>query len=564
MTGTFIPPTWAMGNGDNFVLTASGVAGRNGPWACPGNIALEARRKGGTLQPKDNSRWQPTWDKSEQLFFALRDGLDALQRGDAVPDAAAINTNLTVAQRRFVTHALQELEELDELVAEAVGLRLEYQQGSTDFYRRGWGQIKLTGPEYANDDDSVREAVRLAYKPFREPLPAHLLDFAAVAAMALASDRPERTRIRVSEFSLADGDYRTLFDGTPAQAKDLYGSRTDPERGHLVAQALSGVGVEGHALAPGSACGSCWFLQVCPGPQRLPSALGIDKAVATRALSSTDLSLYDECPTKFHSQRRSHLPTRYAEGGETEDFTPRNRGVATHEFLRWAHSREAHSNCTEADLPDPSTQPDEVATLLAETGSDAAAYALARPYLLGHVQHCIVGFDGLTDVTVEPRHVIYDEYADVVLSVEPDVTLRSGPTSHIWRETKTRGFAPPRDEFEALNAYPAFAVHVTLLAAGAGGNGRDDGAAELEVLTPNAEDSRLYVVPMSDGALVAHAQKLVASIAIRWAQDLTFAPKPSSACTRCPMHGWCDPPPVAAVAHREPDDREFLGVEDPF
>ncbi len=463
MTATYIAPTWAMGSGDNFVLTASGVAGRNGPWVCPGNIALEARRKGGTLQPNDNWRWQPTWDKSEQLFFALRDGLDALQRGDAVHDAAAINTNLTAAQRRFVTHALQELQELDELVADAAGLPLEYQQGSTDFYRRGWGQIKLTGPEYANDDDSVREAVRLAYKPFREPLPEHLKDFAAVAAMTLASDRPERTRIRVSEFSLADGDYRTLFDGTPAQAQDLYRSRTDPERGHLVAQALSGVGVDGHTLSPGSACGTCSFLQVCPGPQRLPSALGIDKAVATRALSSTDLSLYDECPTKFHSQRRSHLPTRYAEGGDSEDFAPRNRGVATHEFLRWAHSREPHRNCTAADLPNPSTQPDEVATLLAETGSDAAAYALARPYLLGHVQHCIVGFDGLTDVTVEPRHVIYDEYADVVLSVEPDLTLRSGPTSHIWRETKTRGFAPPRDEFEALKVYPAFAVHVTLL-----------------------------------------------------------------------------------------------------
>jgi len=564
MTATYIPPTWAMGNGDNFVLTASEVAGRDGPWACPGKIAVEARRKGGSLQPNDNSRWQPTWDTSEQLFFAFRDGFDALHRGADVADAAAINTNLTAAQRRFVTHALHELTELDELVAGAAGTAMEYQGSCSAFFRRGWGQIKLTGPEYASSDDSTRETVRLAYKEFREPVPEHLHDFAAVAAMVLASDRPERARIRVSEFSLADGAYRSLFDGTPAQAQELYASRSDPERGHLVAQALSGRSVEGHALAPGSACGGCAFLQVCPGPQRLPSALGIDKAVATRALSSTDLSLYDECPTKFHSQRRSHLPTRYAEGGESEDFTPRNRGVATHTFLRWAHSRVPHRNCTEADLPEPSAQPDEVEALLAETGIERAAYVLARPYLLGHVEHCIVGFDGLTDVAVEPRHVIYDVYADVVLTVEPDLTLTSGPTSRIWRETKTRGFAPPRDEVEALNAYPAFAVHVTLLAAGAGGNGRDDGAAELEVLTPNPDDSRLYVVPLSHGALVAHAQKLVASIAMRWAQDLTFAPRPSAVCARCPMHGWCDPPPVAAAVQREPDDREFLGIEDPF
>jgi len=564
VTATYIPPTWAMGDGDNFALTASEVAGRNGPWACPGKIAVEARRKGGSLQPNANSRWQPTWDNSEQLYFALRDGLDALQRGAHVPEAAAINTNLTAAQRRFVTHALHELAELNELVTDASGKPMEYQGTSTAFFRRGWGQVKLTGPEYASSDDSVRETVRLAYKPFRDPLPEHLQDFAAVAAMVLASDRPERARIRVSEFSLADGDYRTLFDGTPAGAQELYATRTDPERGHLVAQALSGVSMEGRALVPGSACGGCSFLQVCPGPQRLPSALGIDKAVATRSLSSTDLSLYDECPTKFHSQRRSHLPTRYAEGGEREDFTPRNRGVATHTFLRWAHARVPHRNCTEADLPDPTANPDEVAALLAATGIERAAYDLARPYLLGHIQHCIVGFDGLTDVTVEPRHVIYDEYADVVLSVEPDLTLASGPTSHIWRETKTRGFAPPRDEYEALDAYPAFAVHVTLLAAGAGGNGRDDGAAELEVLTLDPDDSRLYVVPLSDGALVAHAQKLVASIAMRWAQDLTFEPKPSAVCARCPVHGWCDPPAVNAAVEREPDDREFLGIEDPF
>jgi hypothetical protein len=422
--------------------------------ACPGKIAADARRKGGTLQPNSNSRWQPVWDNSEQLFFALRDGFDALQGGSTVPDAAAVNTNLTAAQRRFVTHALHELGDLDELVTDASGTPMAYQGTSSAFFRSGWGQVKLTGPEYSGADDTIRESVRLAYKPFRDPLPEHLRDFAAVAAMVLASDRPDRARIRVSAFSLADGAYRTLFDGTPAEAMELYASRTDPERGHLVAQALSGVGVEGRELVAGSACGGCAFLQVCPGPQRLPSALGIDKAVATRALSSTDLSLYDECPTKFHSQRRSHLPTRYAEGGESEDFSPRSRGVATHTFLRWAHERTPHRNCTEADLPDPSTHPEEVAALLAATGIDRVGYDLARPYLLGHVRHCIVGFDGLSDVRVEPRHVIYDEYADVVLSVEPDLTLASGPSSHIWRETKTSRCSLPAQAGTVVTTAP--------------------------------------------------------------------------------------------------------------
>ncbi len=559
MTAAYIPPDWLLGNGQSFTITGSTVAGRNGPWACPAQVAHEARLKAGSVRPNTTSRWVKRWDNSEQLFFALRDGLDALMRDESPATAAVINQNLTVAQRRFVTHAMHELLELPGLVADSAGLPLGYQMGSSNFFRQGWGQVKLTGPEFANDDDTVREAVRLAYAPLRDPVPEHAQDFAAVAAMVLASDRPERTRLRVSEFSLADAGYRVLFDGTPAHAQEYFASRSDPVHGHLVAQALGGTEIN-----PGSACGGCPFLQVCPGPQRLPSALGIDQAVATRGISSTDLSIYDDCPTRFHAQRRSHLPSRYAEDGAGEDFTPRNRGIATHRFLQWAHSRTPHQTCTEADLPDPRTEPERTAELLAAAGIEADAYALARPYLLGHLRHCIVGFAGLEDIQVEPRHVIYDEYADVVLRVEPDLTLTSGANSHIWRETKTRGSAPPRDAIEALEAYPAFAVHVALLAAGAGGNGRDNGAAELEVLTPNPDDSELYVIEISNGALVARAQKLVTGVLLRWSQDMRFEPRPSGACARCPMHGWCEPPDVRPHAQREPDDNEFLGLPDPF
>jgi hypothetical protein len=51
---------------------------------------------------------------------------------------------------------------------------------------------------------------------------------------------------------------------------------------------------------------------------------------------------------------------------------------------------------------------------------------------------------------------------------------------------------------------------------------------------------------------------------LRWSQDTTFEPKPSGACARCPMHGWCDPPAIRPGAQREPDDMEFLGMPDPF
>ena len=200
--------------------------------------------------------------------------------------------------------------------------------------------------------------------------------------------------------------------------------------------------------------------------------------------------------------------------------------------------------------------------LLTETGIDAIGYAHARPYLLAHLETCLLGFAGLTDIRVEPRHTVYDADADVVLVAEPDLTLSSGPGARIWRETKTRGYLPPEDEYQALSQYPAFAFHIALLHAGVDGNTRDGGAGELEVLTPNG--SRVFYVPLSDGALVAHALWVVATIALRWAQDLTFAPSPSQACSRCPMHGWCDPPEISAVPATAPDDREFLGQPDPF
>ena len=561
----YLPPEWLTGVGNPFTLTARDVSSRSGPWACPARIAHEAREKTGAVRLVSDTRWRKRWDNSEQLFFALRDGYAALVDGASPADAAAINANLTVPQRRFVTHAMHELLDLPDLIAASAGTPMTYQFGSSEFSRSGWGLVKLTGPEFSSADRSVYESVRLAYTPLRDPDADHTRDFAAVAARVLISDHAERTLIRVSEFSLADGGYHVLFDGTPTQAQELYDSRNDTDGRHLIVQALGGT-----ALNPGSACGGCPFLPVCPGPQRLPSALGIDMAAATRGLSSTDLAVYDDCPTRFHAQRRSHLPTRHDDGGSGEDFTPRNRGIATHKFLKWAHSRTPHQTCSIDDLPDPDLDPAGTAPLLAAADIEPDAYRLARPYLLGHVAHtdhaghCLVGYGGFENIRVEPRHVVYDEYADVVLSVEPDLTLQTAPGSHIWRETKTRNALPPQDERAALEAYPAFAVHVAMLAAGAGGNGRDSGAAELEVLTPDPTDSRLFVINIADGELVAHAQKLVAGVLLRWSQDMTFAPKPSGACDRCPMHGWCDPPQDRPPTQREPDDAEFLGLPDPF
>lgn len=557
MTTPYVPPEWLLGQGNAFSLTVSDVAGRDSPWQCPGKVAHNARAKTGTVRPNDTGRWRPTWDTSEQLFFALRDGLSALDDGASVADAAAINQNLTVGQRRFVTHALHELSALADLVSHNVGVPMTPVGQPTVFFRNGWGEVKLTGPEYRSADDTIRETVRMAYKDLRSPDAVHTQDFAATAAMALASSRPELARIRVCEFSLDTGRYQVLFDGAPDQAQAFYAARTDPARGHLVAQALAAT-----SLNPGSACGGCPFLQVCPAPERIRGALGIPtSAVATRSITSTDLAIYDDCPSRYHLQRRSHLPSRPRDDGG-DDMTARQRGLAAHSFLRWAHTREPHRACTAADLPDPDLDPTATAAVLAAVGIVEDDYRLARPYLLSHLDYCLLGFDGLMDIQVEPRHTVYDPDADVVLIAEPDLTCSSGSNARIWRETKTRGYAAPEDEHDALIQYPAFAFHVCLLHAGVDGNPRDDGAAELEVLTPNG--GQVYYVPLSDGTLVAHAQRVVATVALRWGQDLTFPPNPSQACGRCQMYGWCQPPPMTTPRIAAVDDREFLGQPDPF
>jgi hypothetical protein len=135
------------------------------------------------------------------------------------------------------------------------------------------------------------------------------------------------------------------------------------------------------------------------------------------------------------------------------------------------------------------------------------AYAAARPYLLHHVEQCLLAFGGIHDVRCEPLHVVYDPDADMVVVTEPDLTAHLDGGGGVWRETKTSDRVPT-DVIDALHSHPGFALDVALLAAGAGG-GRDVGGAELEVLSDH--QAALYFVPLDDGILVSTAPPEVAS-----------------------------------------------------
>jgi PD-(D/E)XK nuclease superfamily len=548
------PPPWAMGHGRTFKITASAVAGRNGPWACPAKIALGARQSQGSIQPNDANRWQRTWDDASRLYFALTDGLWAMDSGATISEAAGADARLTDAQRRFVRHALGELAELPGLAADSAGVPMAL-SFSAD-YTGDFGRIYVSGPQYASDDGTVREAVRLRFKGLKGADAEEAQDFVATAAFVLAKSGELVERIRVSEFSLHTGDYAVLFEGTRRQATDLYA-----QRGRPVQEAIAAV-----ELRPGSACADCAFLNVCPGPLHLRGALGIPaRAVATRAISGTDLHAYDYCPTKFHAQRRDHLPDFYGEQGPAEaGGEAQLRGTATHIWLRWAHERTPPRGCIASDLPDPDVDWATTALMLGDVGLTEHAYRLARTYLLSHldVANCLLQYDGVTDFRCEPLHVVHDPDSDTVIVAEPDLTAVIGPTARMWRETKTTKNPLPDDEIAAMHRYPAFALNIALLAAGVDGNARDDGAAELEILTPAAV--RLYVAPLSDGQLVSEAQRLVAEIAHPWSRDLRFERRPSSSCVNCAVYGWCDPPASLVAPQLDSDDREFLGLPDPF
>jgi len=554
---TFVPPAWTIGTGHSFRITASQVAGRDSPFACPAKVSLGARKAVSSLQPNDtgSSPWRRTWDSSSVMLFAIRDAFFDVVAGTPIDEAAGRERNLTHAQRRFVIHALHELADLPDQAGMSAGVSLSLDANVE--YGGDWGSIRVFGPHLVSEDGSVREVVRLRLKTVKGTGDPGHDDYVAVAARVLANGiHPNRigspTRVRVSEFSLHDGRYQVLFDGSPAEAADLYRVREMP-----VQLALADI-----RRNPGNGCSDCDFLNVCPDVPKLRGCLGLPRrSIATRALSGTDLAAYDRCPTAFHVQRRDHLPAApHPDAGNDADAR-RDRGIAAHQWLRWAHLREPASACVPADLPDPGREVAAARDAAELAGLDFDAYIAAWPYLRHHPAECLLRFNGFGDWIVEPRHVVYDSDADIVVIASPDLTARISGGGLLWRESKTADSVPP-DVTLALRRYPAFALFVAVLAAGFDGELRGHGAAELEVLTPTG--AHVFAVPMSDGSLVSEAQRVVAEIGHRYAADARFEPAPSQGCRSCDSYGWCLPPETPQIAAPEIDDDEFAGLEDPF
>jgi hypothetical protein len=508
------------------------------------------------LNPNDQARWRRSWDDSGGLHFALRDCYRSVFNGTAIRDAIDAEEKLTHSQRRFLTHALELLTDLLPEAGAAAGVtyQLDYDVSAISHADGMDGEVTVFARHLRTADGAVHELVRNKLKKLRPATEAdHDWTATAAVTLAFADGVLPTARLRVSEFSLEDGELRTVFDGDRRDAVALYQQRGNPVRASLA----------GGPFNPGSGCADCAFLNVCPAVPSVRGILGIPgRAVATRALTSAHLAAYDRCPTAFQVQRRDHLPDGFADGADQQTGAlARGRGLAVHQWLRWAHSRTPARGCTPADLPDPSAQAAE--DLLVASGLTQDDYRLAYPYLVHHFDSCPLHHEGLTDWVPERRTVMFDPDADIVVISTPDLMCRvdaGGPP--LWRETKTAG-TTPSDVLEAIQRYPAFALNIAMLAAQVNARRFESAYIELEVLTPHA--GATFTVTTSDGQIVAEAQKLVADIANRYAQDLAFAAKPSGLCATCSAHRWCDPPTdVRQIVIAQVDDSEFADFDDPF
>jgi len=523
-------PPFAVGAGNRFKISAGDIARRHTTFGCPMGLALGARAKAGSLRP-DPFASRPGSDPAGGLIFAVQHAAEAVTDGADPSGFLDGERSLTHSQRRFLRHALDVLPDLLPEASRASTVAYRRRQSIAGRVPMGalHGTVTVYAVHLAGDgaDGPVHEAVRVRLAGLRPPADADA-DWTAVAAVALATDEEvdERARIRVSEFSVLDGELRCTFDGSRADA--IAALR---ERGTLLWDALDGT-----VFRPGSACVGCAFLPVCPAVESRPGLLGAPRGVARRRVSASDLASYSRCPTSFRV-RADNLPARYSDDADLDPGVARRRGLAAHAWLAWAHAREPAVPCDPRDLPPPGSPGADAAADAA--GLEPEDYALAHPYLVHHPATCLAGHPALGAFAPERPVVVHDPQADAVVVSTPDLAAASRDGGEpVWRETKTAGSVPP-DLAAAMLRYPDLALNVALLADRADRTGVR-GDAELEVLTPGG--ATVFAIATDQTDIVQRARDLVTGIAASLVTDTEFDRKPGPACPTCPAHGWCDPP----------------------
>ena len=410
--------------------------------------------------------------------------------------------------RRFCAHAVEMyLQAHDVLAAETGPLRFDGYDPETGGPRDN-RRLTVFAPVYS-DGQGLFEVRRMRFGSARRDDGDA---WAPVAAQVLAA---RASRVRVVEVGLKDGSTTVVFDGTAQEARTAY---TGAPRA-----AVTGV-VAGSSVEPGRQCGGCKAAGCCDGPVPLAGHLGqAAPGLKTRSVSASDLETYRTCPAQWYL-RQSNVPLEWDEGPAS------NRGRLVHRWLRTAHARGVA--CSPGDLPPPGPGAGGVGGLADDE------YAIAHPYLAGHLADCPVG-PGVTVVLLDEPLYGYDMDADVVVAARPDLMFLDADGVPVLRETKTTDAALPQDEPDAWDRWFQVPWNIGLLASGAVarlGSG-EPAVLEVEVLTPLG--SRTYTWRLDEPGVVAMAQAEVAHRADAWHVDRTWAATPGKQCGWCPARRWC-------------------------
>ncbi|MFE3018928.1 PD-(D/E)XK nuclease family protein [Streptomyces sp. NPDC059256] len=362
--------------------------------------------------------------------------------------------------------------------------------------------------------DGAHRELRLPVHRLNRELPPE--GFIAAVALVLAEGTPGPLpkSVRIVEFALFDGNTRELFAGSREQALARY-RKHGPD-------ALAGV-LDGREYRPGSACGGCPYLSVCPALRPAPGLLGVaEKDRPRRTWSVTNGRNYRTCPARDH-MRRLHLPT--ADSVEREVTS--ERGRALHSYLAARHGHGSPRPCTvevtEEWVPDGFDLPDH-------------ERALGAILLRRHAAVCPLRYVGNgTDVRTEPRVVRYDTAANVVVIAAPDLIYRDAD-SWVWRETKTSA-TDRRSNRSLLEHYPQLALAVVLMSRGDLGGVPARARVELEVLRPGGAD--LEIIDPSASANRTAAEGILRAMVTDWHADDLYEATPGRSCERCEVARWC-------------------------
>ncbi|BAJ32521.1 hypothetical protein KSE_67630 [Kitasatospora setae KM-6054] len=448
--------------------------------------------------------------------------LDARGRGAGGPPEAALGTErrLHDGLRQWSAHGLASYREAFPADPDGASLHEDvepwiyrHRPRDGDPWQAREYRLTVWGRRLRSTDGKLRE-LRLPATRLRAGEPP--AGFVAAAALVLAEGGPGPApeRVRIVEFALLGGASRTLFDGTPEEARALYraGGRA----------ALASV-LDGQEYRPGSSCVECPFLAVCPALRRAPGLLGVGSdGRPRRSWSVTNGRTYRACPARDH-MRRLHLPALDA----VEHDPTAERGRALHAYLARCHGSGSARPCT-VEVPESWVPP----------GYDLSAgeRELGARLLRHHAAVCPLRLtrDG-SDVRPEARVVRHDSAADVIVIAAPDLLYRDAG-SWVWRETKTSS-RRRASNLPLLEQYPQLALATLMSVRGDLGGAPDRARIELEVLRPDGAD--LEVIDPFAAETRAAAERIVRELVQGWLQDDQYPANPGRGCARCEMSRWC-------------------------